>query len=127
MAYISRNVLKTDRRLNIGRFLMNLGKSALDSAINVSLKGFTGGKKLYQTIVQERLKDERKRLKLENVKISEEERQLTKMEDIKLQSKTVADKVAGGSNPSKKKIPQGSKEMELQDSKRKTIFIRSRL
>ncbi|KAK8506285.1 hypothetical protein V6N12_019977 [Hibiscus sabdariffa] len=47
---------------------MNLTKFALDSAINVSLKGFTGGQKLYQTIVQEKLIDERKGLKLEDAK-----------------------------------------------------------
>ncbi|XP_039040129.1 uncharacterized protein LOC120178329 [Hibiscus syriacus] len=112
MAYISRNVSNTDRSLNIGTFLMNLGKFALDLAINFSLKGFTGGKKLYQTIVQERLKDEGKRLKLEDVKVIEEKRQSTKMEDNKQQSKTVTDKGGGGSDPLKK-IPQGLKEWNL--------------
>ncbi|PPD88119.1 hypothetical protein GOBAR_DD14943 [Gossypium barbadense] len=117
MVYISRNVSNTDRGLNIGSFLKNLCKFAVDSAINVSLKGFTGGKKLYQTFLQEKLKDE-----ASNVKLMKEETQSTKMEDI-------ANKAVGGTEPVKKKkmVPQDSKEMELEDPKRKTIFIRSRL
>ncbi|MBA0771056.1 hypothetical protein Gotri_019584 [Gossypium trilobum] len=119
MVYISRNVSNTDRGLNIGSFLKNLSKFAVDSAINVSLKGFTGGKKLYQTFLQEKLKDEPS-----NVKLMKEETQSTKMEDI-------ANKAVGGTEPVKKKkkkmVPQDSKEMELEDPKRKTIFIRSRL
>ncbi|KAK8578499.1 hypothetical protein V6N13_100336 [Hibiscus sabdariffa] len=127
IAYISPNALDTDPRLNFPGFLMNLTKFALDSAINVSLKGFTGGQKLYQTIVQEKLIDERKGLKLEDAKVMDEQKQSTKMEDVKQKSNTVADKAGGGSEPLKKKMPQGLKEMELQDSKRKSIFIRSRL
>ncbi|MBA0803932.1 hypothetical protein Gohar_014091 [Gossypium harknessii] len=119
MVHISRNVSNTDRGLNIGSFLKNLSKFAVDSAINVSLKGFTGGKKLYQTFLQEKLKDE-----ASNVKLMKEETQSTKMEDI-------ANKAVGGTEPVKKKkkkmVPQDSKEMELEDPKRKTIFIRSRL
>ncbi|MBA0670485.1 hypothetical protein Goklo_025211 [Gossypium klotzschianum] len=118
MVYISRNVSNTDRGLNIGSFLKNLSKFAVDSAINVSLKGFTGGKKLYQTFLQEKLKDE-----ASNVKLMKEETQSTKMEDI-------ANKAVGGTEPVKKKkkmVPQDSKEMELEDPKRKSIFIRSRL
>ncbi|MBA0833189.1 hypothetical protein Goarm_017519 [Gossypium armourianum] len=119
MVHISRNVSNTDRGLNIGSFLKNLSKFAVDSAINVSLKDFTGGKKLYQTFLQEKLKDE-----ASNVKLMKEETQSTKMEDI-------ANKAVGGTEPVKKKkkkmVPQDSKEMELEDPKRKTIFIRSRL
>ncbi|MBA0859335.1 hypothetical protein Goshw_005920 [Gossypium schwendimanii] len=118
MVYISRNVSNTDRGLNIGSFLKNLSKFAVDSAINVSLKGFTGGKKLYQTFLQEKLKDEPS-----NVKLMKEETQSTKMEDT-------ANKAVGGTEPVKKKknmVPQDLKEMELEDPKRKTIFIRSRL
>ncbi|KAH1083880.1 hypothetical protein J1N35_023641 [Gossypium stocksii] len=120
MVYISRNVSNTDRSLNIGSFLKNLSKFAVDSAINVSLKGFTGGKKLYQTFLQEKLKDEPSNVKL----MKEEETQSTKMEDT-------ANKAVGGTEPVKRKkkkmVPQDLKEMELEDPKRKTIFIRSRL
>lgn len=42
MVYISRNVSNTDRGFNIGSFLKNLSIFVVDSAINVSLKGFTG-------------------------------------------------------------------------------------
>ncbi|GMI70479.1 hypothetical protein HRI_000717200 [Hibiscus trionum] len=125
MAYIFPSVLDTDRRLNFGRFLLNLSEFALDSAINVSLKGFTGGKKLYETIVQEKLKDERKRSKVGDAKVMEQQRQSTKMEDIEQKTKTATDKAV--ETRMKKMIPQGLKEMELLDSKRKTIFIRSRL
>ncbi|KAK5786719.1 von Willebrand factor A domain-containing 2 [Gossypium arboreum] len=120
MVYISRNVSNTDRGLNIGSFLKNLSKFAVDSAINVSLKGFTGGKKLYQTFLHEKLKDEPSNVKLMK---KEEETQSTKMEDT-------ANKAVGGTEPVKKKkkmVPEDLKEMELEDPKRKTIFIRSRL
>ena len=89
-----------------------------------------GGKKLYETLLQERFKDQTTKLKLEDVKLMEEERRLAKIEDmneVKQQSKTAAVKAVGGSEPEKKKIPQGIKEMELQDPNRKRIFIRSRL
>ncbi|XP_022734308.1 uncharacterized protein LOC111287887 [Durio zibethinus] len=128
---VSHNVLNSICRHTIGSFLMNLAKFAVESAINVSHKGFTGGKKLYGTFLREKFEDQPTRLKLEDVKLIEQERQLAKMEDmneVKQQSKTVAGKADRGSEPKKKKkIPQGIKEMELQDPNRKRIFIRSRL
>ncbi|XVF70393.1 hypothetical protein PTKIN_Ptkin11bG0158100 [Pterospermum kingtungense] len=125
----SHNVLNTNSRHTIGRFLTNLRKFAIDSAINVSVKGFTGGKKLYQIFLQERFKDERTRRKFEDDKLKEK-MQLAKMEDmndgVKLQSKTETSKPVGGSEH-KKKMPQGLKELDLQEPNRKRIFIRSRL
>ncbi|XVE80218.1 hypothetical protein DITRI_Ditri14bG0122100 [Diplodiscus trichospermus] len=123
----SHNVLNANRRDPIGRFLINLGKFAVDSAINVSLKGFTGGKKLYEIILLERFKDQPTKRKLDDDKLMEEMQsaKFQDMDGVKLQSKTAASKLVGGSEP--KKMPQGIKELDLQDPNRKRIFIRSRL
>ncbi|XVF04100.1 hypothetical protein REPUB_Repub05bG0052700 [Reevesia pubescens] len=126
------DVLNTNRRVTIGRFLKNLHKFAVAPAAIVSLKGFTGGKKLYEIFLLERFKDHQPiRRNLEDEKVIMEELQLGKIEDmneVKQQSKTASGKLVEGSESmKKKKMPQDIKEMEIQDPNRKRIFIRSRL
>lgn len=88
-----------------------------------------GGKKLYHNFLQEKVKDEPTRRKLEDDKLKEEMQLATKMEDmneVKQESKTQTGKPAGGSEHMKK-MPQGLKELDPQDPNRKRVFIRSRL
>ncbi|EOY12807.1 Uncharacterized protein TCM_031328 isoform 1 [Theobroma cacao] len=128
------NVLNAKRRDTIGRFLTNLGKFAVDSAASVSLKGFTGGKKLYE-ILQERFKAQPTPPLLNCKRKSEDDKlmekmQLAKMEDmneVKQESKTAGKPVAGSEPMKKKKIPHDMKDLGLQNPDRKRIFIRSRL
>lgn len=125
-----------DRRAKIGGFLKIFTEFALDSVVNVSFKGFTGGKKVYK-IVLDGLKyqplpvllDDKNKCKdiesPEEMQAKMEEMQEL-MNNVKPQNKTSV-KPTEGSMPQKKIPNEGIKGSDLLKTKEKRVFIRSRL
>ncbi|GLT67338.1 hypothetical protein SLA2020_396540 [Shorea laevis] len=131
----AQDVPTPNRYSMIGSVLTDLRKFAVDSAVNISIKGVTGGKKVYK-IMQERLIDrpspclnEKKKpedcraVEKMQVKIEEIEEE---MDNIKQQS-TPSAKTVGVSEPLKKTPSGGNKGLDFDNDNRKRIFIRSRL
>ncbi|KAL0001111.1 hypothetical protein SO802_014892 [Lithocarpus litseifolius] len=129
-----------DRRDKINRILTDLGKFAVDSAVNDSLKAVNGRKQVHQ-IVQEGFKhqppspslnDEKKsedlKLVMEELQAVMEETQ----EDVhkaKQGNKISAKSISTSENlePQKKTPNEGNKELHLPKMDKKRVFIRSRL
>ncbi|XP_075668556.1 uncharacterized protein LOC142638406 [Castanea sativa] len=129
-----------DRRDKINRILTDLGKFAVDSAVNDSLKAVNGRKQVHQ-IVQEGFKhqppspslnDENKsedlKLVMEELQAVMEETQ-EDMHKAKQGNKISAKSVSTSENPEpQKKTPnEGNKELHLPKMDKKRVFIRSRL
>ncbi|KAL9444186.1 hypothetical protein AB3S75_017379 [Citrus x aurantiifolia] len=125
-----------DRRAKIGGFLKIFTEFALDSAVNVSFKGFTGRKKVYKAVLdglkyqpQPLLLDDKKKCRdtesAEEMQVKMEEMQEL-MDNVKPQNKTSV-KPTKGSMPQQKKPNDGIKGSDLPKTKEKRIVIRSRL
>ncbi|KAK9209346.1 hypothetical protein WN944_001712 [Citrus x changshan-huyou] len=123
-------------RAKIGGFLKIFTELALDSALNVSVKGVTGGKKVYK-IVLDGLKYQPRSLLLDDKNkckdIESAKEMQAKMEEmqelinnVEPQNKTSV-KPTKGSIPQKKKPNEGIKGSDLLKTKEKRILIRSRL
>lgn len=125
-----------DHREKIGRIISGIGKFAVDSAVNESLKGVTGGIQVYK-IVKEGLKDQPLPLnpneseKPELTAVMEEmqarmEKMQEEMNTTKQQSK-ISMESAKGSEPLKEFPDEPIKGSAPLKTDPKRVFIRSRL
>ncbi|CAI9088584.1 OLC1v1022956C1 [Oldenlandia corymbosa var. corymbosa] len=123
------------RRERIGRVLTNLGKFAVDSAVDESLKSVTGGIKVYS--IGKSLKDQpysqpSDGIKKQDLMIAMEEMQakMEKMQEdvdkLKQQNETCAD-YSLGLEPLKEFPDEPSESPISPKTNKKKVFIRSRL
>ncbi|KAL3508621.1 hypothetical protein ACH5RR_028022 [Cinchona calisaya] len=126
------------RREKISRVLTNLGKFAVDSAVNESLKGVTGGVQVYK-MVREGLKDQPNSrpysgIKKQDLMVAMEEMQakMEKMQEdvniLKLKNHTCAE-YSKELDPLKEFTdePEPAESSASAKTDKKKIFIRSRL
>ncbi|KAG6689400.1 uncharacterized protein LOC122280481 [Carya illinoinensis] len=135
---LKEHVTIPDRRDQISRILTSIGKFAVDSAINDSLKAVTGRKQMHK-IVQEGFRhqptspalDDMK--KPEDLKVVMQELQAKEdgvQEDTnkpKQGTRLSAKSVNGSSAVLKKKPKDSKKGSDLLETDKKRVFIRSRL
>ncbi|XP_057472429.1 uncharacterized protein LOC130761003 isoform X2 [Actinidia eriantha] len=125
-----------DRREKIGRILTKVGRFAVDSAVNESLKSVTGGTQLYK-IVKEEFKDQPSSFNPNDNKkpdltvvMEEMQAKMEKMQEdmnnIKQQSK-VSIQSAQESEPLRELPNEPAKGPAPQKAYPKKVFIRSRL
>ncbi|KAK9291805.1 hypothetical protein L1049_019755 [Liquidambar formosana] len=125
-----------DRREKINRILTNVGKFAVESAVNEPIKGVTAGMQVYK-IMHEGLKDQPPSLSSNDEKkpdhmvgMEEMQANMEKMReeinDVKQQS-MVSTECVEGSEPLKKISTEHIKGSDLPKTERKRVMIRSRL
>ncbi|XP_040988302.1 uncharacterized protein LOC121235929 [Juglans microcarpa x Juglans regia] len=135
---LKEHVTIPERLDQISRILTSIGKFAVDSAVNDSLKAVTGRKQMHK-IVQEGFRhqpaspalDDKK--KPEDLKVVMQELQAKEdgvQEDTnkpKQGTRASAKSVNGSSAVLKKKPNDGKKGSDLLETDKKRVFIRSRL
>ncbi|XP_059444922.1 uncharacterized protein LOC132176670 isoform X1 [Corylus avellana] len=133
------HVTDHDRRDKISRILTSIGRFAVDSAVQESLKADTGRKKVHK-IVQEGFMHQcptpclNDKKKPEDLKLAMEELQAKElmqedMNKVEQGNKISAKSVNGSEDPEPlKKLPnEDNKESDLLKTDKKRVFLRSRL